>query len=157
VVAHWTRTHGVMGSYSSKIVSFFQQVRFYFKSYKELLFPKFCIFRKSMTIHHCMAPDFPKIYVHTSLYGPIASGASVDPTSQVCFSTMLLLPIVGNLKVRFYGSPQWHSVHSKFHPNPSSGSRVESWGQTDMTSPNAFIPCTSCKQRTKRGLTKLFP
>jgi hypothetical protein len=34
--------------------------------------------------------------VKTSLYGPIASGASVDPTSQVCSSAILVLPIVGH-------------------------------------------------------------
>jgi hypothetical protein len=39
---------------------------------------------------------FLKIYNHTSLYGPIASGTSVDPTSQICLSAMLVLPIVGN-------------------------------------------------------------
>jgi hypothetical protein len=74
---------------------------------------------------------FSKIYNHTSLYDPIASGASDDPTSQVCSSAMLVLPIVVHLKVRFYGSPQWHNVHTKFHLNSSSGSRVESCGRTD--------------------------
>jgi hypothetical protein len=44
---------------------------------------------------------FPKIYNHTSLYGPVACGARVDPTSQVCPTAMLVLLIVGNSKVRF--------------------------------------------------------
>jgi hypothetical protein len=44
---------------------------------------------------------FPQIYNYTSLCGPIASGTSVDPTSQVCSSAMLVLPIAENLKVRF--------------------------------------------------------
>jgi hypothetical protein len=39
---------------------------------------------------------FPDIFYHTSLYGPVASGASVDPTSQVCSSAMLVKPIVWN-------------------------------------------------------------
>jgi hypothetical protein len=39
---------------------------------------------------------FPKIFYHASLYGPTASGASVDPTLQVCSSAMLVLQIVGN-------------------------------------------------------------
>jgi hypothetical protein len=39
------------------------------------------------------------IYNHTSFYGLTASGVSVNPTSQVCSSAMLVLPIVGNLKV----------------------------------------------------------
>jgi hypothetical protein len=49
--------------------------------------PKFCI---------CV-----KIYNHTSLYDPTATGASVNPTSQVCSHAMLVLPIVGNCEVRF--------------------------------------------------------
>jgi hypothetical protein len=44
---------------------------------------------------------FVKIYNHTSLYGPIASGASADPTSHVCSPAMLVFPIVGNCEVRF--------------------------------------------------------
>jgi hypothetical protein len=39
---------------------------------------------------------FPRIYDHISLYGPIASGASIDHTSQVCSSAMFALPVVGN-------------------------------------------------------------
>jgi hypothetical protein len=66
--------------------------------------------------------------------GPIASGTSVDPTSQVCLSTMLVLSIVGNQNVQFWGSPQRHNVHTKFHPNLSSGSKVKSCRQTGMTS-----------------------
>jgi hypothetical protein len=37
-----------------------------------------------------------KINNHTSLYGSIASGTSVDPTSQVFSSTILFLLMVGN-------------------------------------------------------------
>jgi hypothetical protein len=65
---------------------------------------------------------FLKTFHHTSLYGPTASGARADPSSQVCSSTMLVLPILDNCKVRFEGSPQWHNVNTKFHPNLSSGS-----------------------------------
>jgi hypothetical protein len=32
----------------------------------------------------------------TALYDPIVSGTSVDSTLQVCLSTMLVLPIIGN-------------------------------------------------------------
>jgi hypothetical protein len=56
----------------------------YFTLYKEL-FSKVLYFLK----------------IHTSLHGPIASGASVNPTSQVCSSAMLVLPIVEILKVQF--------------------------------------------------------
>jgi hypothetical protein len=38
----------------------------------------------------------PKIYNHTSLYSPIVSGASVNPTLEVPSSAMLVLSIVGN-------------------------------------------------------------
>jgi hypothetical protein len=85
-----------------------------------------------------------------SLCGRIASGASVAPTSRFSSSAILLLPIVGSQKVRFHGSPQWHKLHTKFYPNPSSGSGVESRGQTDgQTRPAhyAFLSCTSCKER----------
>jgi hypothetical protein len=81
---------------------------------QRITFPQFCIFRKSITIHD-----------------PIASGVSVDPSSPVCSSAMLVLSIVLNLKVRFYVIPQWHNVHTNFHTNPSSGYRVESCGRTD--------------------------
>jgi hypothetical protein len=37
-----------------------------------------------------------KIYNRTSLYDPLASGASVGPTSQVSSSAILLSPMVGN-------------------------------------------------------------
>jgi hypothetical protein len=36
---------------------------------------------------------FSKIYNLTSLYGPIASGASVDPISEVLSTAMLVLQI----------------------------------------------------------------
>jgi hypothetical protein len=77
----------------------------------------------------------PQIYNQTSLYGPVASDAIVGPTSQVCSSHILLLPIVRNRKVQFYSRSQLHNIHTKFHPNPFRGSRVESSGRIDMISP----------------------
>jgi hypothetical protein len=44
--------------------------------------PKFCI--------------FPKIYNLTSMYGPTASGAGVDPILQLLWPATLVLPIAGN-------------------------------------------------------------
>jgi hypothetical protein len=41
---------------------------------------------------------FPKIYNNTLLYDPTVSGTSIDSTSQVCSSSMLVLPTVGNQK-----------------------------------------------------------
>jgi hypothetical protein len=70
-----------LASWSIQNIFFsFLQRPCYFNSLKKL--QKFCI--------------FPKIYKHTSLYSPTASGASVDPTSQVCSPAMFVLPIVGN-------------------------------------------------------------
>jgi hypothetical protein len=51
----------------------------------------------------------------------------VAPTSQFSSSAILLLPIVGNRKLRFSVSFQSHNLHTKFHPNPSSPSEVESY------------------------------
>jgi hypothetical protein len=39
---------------------------------------------------------FSKIHYRTSMYDPIASGAIVDPNSQVRLSDILALPIAGN-------------------------------------------------------------
>jgi hypothetical protein len=65
-----------------------------------------------------------KFFCHTLLHGHITSGAVVDLTSQVCSSAMLVLPTVGNIKIRFYGRPQWHNVYTKFHSDLSSSSWV---------------------------------
>lgn len=59
------------------------------------------------------------------------SGASVGSTSHFRSSAMLVIPILENLNIRFYGRLQWHNVYTKYYPNPSSCSRVESCGQTD--------------------------
>jgi hypothetical protein len=51
--------------------------------------------------HYTKVLYFPKVFSHTSQHVLIASGASVDPTSQVCSSAMLVSPIVENWQVRF--------------------------------------------------------
>jgi hypothetical protein len=95
--------------------------------------PQFCIFWKSITIHH--------------LYCPTASGASVNPKSQVHSSTTLVLPLVGNLKARFLGRLQWNNVHTKFYRNLSSNSWDKLCSrQTDMTSP-ICVHCMHIMQR----------
>jgi hypothetical protein len=83
VVAYWSRTHVIMGSNPRQVLlSFFHaatMLLFYIIQW--IAMPKFCIFQKSITVHHCMA---------------IARGASVAPSSQVRSSAMLVLPILGN-------------------------------------------------------------
>jgi hypothetical protein len=103
VVPYWSSRHGS----GDRILV---KPKFPFLSYSHhvviLYYPKNC---------YTKAFYFPKIFYHTSLYGPIASGASVDPTSQVCWPAMLVLTIVGNFKVRFQVSPQLRKVHTTFH------------------------------------------
>jgi hypothetical protein len=83
-----------------------------------------------------------KVFNHTSLFYPLATGATVHPTTQVSSSTiLLLLPIVGNKKARFYGSPHVHNLLTNFHPNPSIGSLVESCGPTDGQTDRHDQPC----------------
>jgi hypothetical protein len=92
----------------------------------------------------------------TSLYVTAASGASVDPTSQVCSSAILALPIAEDFEIWFCVSPQWHKFHTKFHLNSSICSSVESCRRTDgYTWPAvyAFISCLSSKEskRSSKG------
>jgi hypothetical protein len=42
---------------------------------------------------------FLEIFHHTSVCGPVASGTSVDSSSQVCSSAVLVLATVENCKV----------------------------------------------------------
>jgi hypothetical protein len=65
-----------------QILSFMQPPCSYFTLHKEL-------FTKVLY--------FPKNYYHTSLHGTVATGACVDPTSQLCSPVMLVLPIAENL------------------------------------------------------------
>jgi hypothetical protein len=118
VVAYWTLMLGVMRSKPDQVKHSFPC-----SSHVVILH-----YTKNL---HSKVLYFMKNYNLTSLYGPNASGASVNPTSQVFSSAMLVLLIVGSWIVRFKGRFQWHDVHTKFHPNPSSGSRVESCGRTD--------------------------
>jgi hypothetical protein len=80
-----------------------------------------------------------KNYYDTSLYDPTFSGSSVDPTLRVHSSDMSVLLIVRNQKVQFYSRPGWNNIHTKIHPNLSSGPRAESCeqpnGRTDKVSP----------------------
>jgi hypothetical protein len=61
-----------------------------------------------------------KIIKHTSLQDPKLTVDSVDPTSKVCTSVMMLLLIPGNLS-RF-GGLQWRKFNTKFRENMSNGS-----------------------------------
>jgi hypothetical protein len=71
------------------------------KDYESKLFFFLSCSRHVVTLHfaknfYTEVLYFPKISYHTSLYGPIASGSSVDPTSQACSTAMLVSPIAGN-------------------------------------------------------------
>jgi hypothetical protein len=92
-VAYWTRMHGVIWSNPGQVKYFL------FLSCSchvvILYYPKNYFTKVSY---------FLKIFYHTTLHGPIASGTIVDSTSQVCSSTMLVLPILENWKVQFLGS-----------------------------------------------------
>jgi hypothetical protein len=139
VVSYWTRMHGVIGLNPGQVKFFFLScschvvILHYTKNY----FPKVL--------------NLPKIKNHISLHGPTVSGTSANSTSQVCLFTMLVLPIVENWKVWFYCSPKLHNVYTKFHPNPSSGSWVESCRQTDKTSPKCvhFMHIVQRKQKRR--------
>jgi hypothetical protein len=84
VVAYWTRTRGDPGSNPGSVGIFFLSCS---RHVVILDYPK-NYFSKILY--------FLKIFYQTSLFVPVASGASVDPTSQVCSSVVLVLPIVGN-------------------------------------------------------------
>jgi hypothetical protein len=58
VVEFWTRKRGVIRSNSSRVKKFvFFHAAAMLLSYiiQRIIFPKSCIFRKFITIHHCMA------------------------------------------------------------------------------------------------------
>jgi hypothetical protein len=77
--------YGVAGSNSRQGCIFFSATLLLFYTKQEIAKPNFRIFSENLN--------------YTSLYGPIVSGASVDPTSQVCSPAMLVLPIAGNCEV----------------------------------------------------------
>jgi hypothetical protein len=119
VIVYWTHRHGVTGLNPGQVnfLSLSCSVHVVILYYTKNSFYKVLYVLNIKTIHHFM------VLLQVVL--------SVDPTSQVCSSAMLVLPIVGNLKVRFEDSPQWHKVHTKFNPNLSSGSWVESCREMD--------------------------
>jgi hypothetical protein len=87
-------------------------------TYKELLKQKLYIFRRSITIHH-----FRTLY-QVAL-----------PPHKFVRSPCLYYQLWEIRKVRAKSNAnsnfRWHNVHTKFNRNPSSGSRVKSYGQTD--------------------------
>jgi hypothetical protein len=84
MVTYWTRKHGVTGSSPG-------EVKFFFLSHSHHVVILHCTKN-----YYTKVLYFLKIYNQTLLYGPIASGASVDPISQVCSSAMLVLPTTEN-------------------------------------------------------------
>jgi hypothetical protein len=82
VVAHFICTHVVMGSSLHKInLYWFMQT------------PYFVLYHTKN--HYAKFVYFSTLYYRISVYEPAVSGASVDPTSQVRSSSVLVLPTVG--------------------------------------------------------------
>jgi hypothetical protein len=87
--------------------------------------------KRCMLVHscHCIRDTPP-----TSLFGaPPHHGSSAPSSGRVPFCSTL----------------QWHKVNTKFHPNPSSGSRIEQAVRQDRPALYAFISRTSCKEHIK--------
>jgi hypothetical protein len=63
------------------------------------------------------------------------STASVAPISEVRGPAILLLPIIEIRKLRILDSFRWYKLHIKFNRNQSRGSKVETYGRRDTTSP----------------------
>jgi hypothetical protein len=72
MVAYWTHMHGVVGLNPGEVKIFF------------LSCSRHVVILHYTKNYYAKVLYFPKSKNHTSLYDPTASGASVDPTSQVC-------------------------------------------------------------------------
>jgi hypothetical protein len=83
LVVYWTCMYVVMGSNSKEVGFILFHAGAISIFYIEQKIPKkICV--------------FVKVYYSTLLYDPTVNGTSVDPTSQVCLSVTLVLPVVGN-------------------------------------------------------------
>lgn len=60
----------------------------------------------------------------------LLSDTNVASNSQVCASTILLLQIIENLKIRSCNGLKWRDIHIKFHENRSFNSVVGSGRHT---------------------------
>jgi hypothetical protein len=80
---------------------------------------------------------FPKIYNHTSLNVPTASSTSVNSTSQVCPSAMLVLPTVEDGKYDFRVVPNGITSFPNFtqihHAAPDSNHADKQSAVTSLT------------------------
>jgi hypothetical protein len=136
VETNWTRTHGATGSSPSK-------VNFFLSCSRHVVILHYTKNSCNKVLY------FPKILNHTSLYGLIASGANVDPTSQ------------------FLRPPCWYYRSEKiekydFRVAPNGIMSIPNFIQIfpavlqlnhadRQTGPvlHAFISCTSCKEHIK--------
>jgi hypothetical protein len=84
VVEKGTCTHGVIGLNPGEVMCILLSCR------------RYVVILHHTKNYYTKVLYFMKVSNHTSLYGPVASGASADPTSQVCSSAVLVLPIVEN-------------------------------------------------------------
>lgn len=136
MVAWWTRTD-VVTRWNP------DDVKFSFASYSRHVVTN--------TIQRTTMPQLytlSKIFYHTSFYRPTASGANVDPTSEVSSSAMLVLIIAGNKKVLFYGRPPWKtSIQNWIQIRP----RIQELNFTDRQTDRVATICAfiSCKESVK--------
>jgi hypothetical protein len=68
---------------------------------------------------------FPKIHYPTIFQDCKARGISTATSSQVRESTLPLLSVAGNSKVRRWGGIEWHTDHTKIREDQSTGSSAE--------------------------------
>jgi hypothetical protein len=116
-----------------------------------LLFHAATIFFASYKVLLHQSSYFPKICtIHTSLYDAHVTYTSVDPTSHVRSTAMLVLPIAGTFE------------STMFKVDPSGTMSIPNFiqirlvvlklnrsdGQTDMEALHAFILSAQCKENT---------
>jgi hypothetical protein len=69
------------------------------------------------------------MYVQTIVGNGVITVLPNDCAHPSC----LVLPVVENLKVKFWISLKWHNIHNKFNENPFSPSKVIMCIQRDIT------------------------
>jgi hypothetical protein len=79
----------------------------------------------------------------------MSRSAIIAPTSQVRACVMMIMLTVGSENVRVSGRLPRHNVHTRFHGNQLSGSRVGTCGQIDTH--DQLYMCSFREHRVKRA------